>query len=101
MAKRKILITILVVLGFLLIGLFGVYQVLSSPVDKTSSAEIEVVISNGMTTNDIAKLLVDKHLVRNSTFFKIYLKLNNVSSLKASTYIMKKSIDMPDIISIL
>lgn len=101
MAKRKILITVLVVLGFLLIGLFGVYQVLSSPVDKTSSAEIEVVISNGMTTNDIAKLLVDKHLIRNSMFFKIYLKLNNVSSLKASTYIMKKSMDMPEIISIL
>lgn len=101
MTKRKLLITVLVILGLLLIGLFGVYQVLSSPVDKTSTAEIEVVISSGMTTKNIAKLLADKHLIRSSMFFKIYLKLNHVSSLKASTYTLKKNMDMPEIISVL
>ena len=101
MAKRNILITILVVLGCLLIGLFAVYQVLSAPVDKNSNALVEVVIPRGMTTKNIAKLLKNKNLIRNDTFFRIYLKLNGVSSLKASTYSLKKNMSMQKLCEIL
>jgi len=101
MAKRNILITILVVLGCLLIGLFAVYEVFSAPMDKNSKAEIEVVIPSGMTTKNIAKLLHNKSLIRNETFFRIYLKLNHVSSLKASTYSLKKNMSMKEIAEVL
>lgn len=101
MAKRNILITILVVFGCLLIGLFAVYQVLSSPIDKTSNASIEVVIPSGMTTKNIAKLLKNKNLIRNDFFFRVYLKLNSVSSLKATTYTLKKNMSLSQIVDVL
>lgn len=101
MSKRNVLITVLAGLGCFLIILFGVYQVLSSAVDKNSNADIEVVIPNGMTTRNIAKLLVNKNLIKNGTFFQVYLKLNRISSLKASTYVFKKSMDLKEITEIL
>lgn len=101
MAKRNILITVLVVLGFSLISMFVGYQIFSSPMDKTSKADIEVVIPSGMTTRNIAKLLEKKGLIRNGTFFQVYLKLNHISSLKATTYTLKKSMSMKEIVTIL
>lgn len=97
MAKKNILIILLVLLGFSLIGLFIIYQVLSSPMDKSSNADIEVVIPSGMTTKNISKLLENKNLIRSGTFFRIYVKLNNISSLKASTYTLKKSMNLMEI----
>ena len=101
MNKKRILALILGILGFCLIIAFVVYQYNTSPVDKSSNADIEVVIPSGMSTDNIAKTLRDKDLIRNETFFKAYLKLNNVSSLKASTYLLKKSMSLDEIVRIL
>ncbi len=91
------LILSLATLGLFLIGLFVVYQILSLPMDKSSNADIEVVIPSGMTTKNISKLLENKNLIRSGTFFRIYVKLNNISSLKASTYTLKKSMNLMEI----
>jgi len=101
MSKRNILITVLVGFGCFFILLFAVYQVLSSAVDQHSHADIEVVIPSGMTTRNIAKLLENKNLIKNGTFFQIYLKLNGVSSLKASTYLFQKSMNLKEIVEVL
>lgn len=98
MKKMRVLALILGFIGFLLIGCFIYYQYNISPVDKSSKANIEVVIPEGMSTTNIAKTLYDKGLIRNEFFFKVYLKLNNVSSLKASTYLLTKSMDMKEIV---
>lgn len=98
---RKATLIILVGLGALLLCLFGFYMYETMPVDRSSNADIEVVIPQGMSTRNIAKLLKNKNLIRNDTFFMIYLRLNRKSSIKASTYELKKSMSMDKIANIL
>lgn len=101
MRKTRILALILGIIGLGLILTFIFYQYNTSPVDKSSKADIEVVIPSGMSTDNIAITLYDKGLIRNKTFFKVYLKLNNVSSIKASTYLLKKNMSLEEIVNIL
>ena len=101
MNKKRILALILGILGLCLILAFVYYEYNTSPIDKSSNANIEVVIPSGMSTDNIAKTLRDKNLIRNEMFFKVYLKLNNISSLKASTYLLKKNMTMDEIVRIL
>lgn len=99
--KARLLALILSLLGILFLTLFAVYQIKSSPVDKNSKADIEVVIESGMSTSNIAKTLVDKGIIKDALFFKVYLKLNRVSSLKAATYLLQKSMSLQEIVTIL
>ena len=103
MVKRKIrkLALIPFVLGIFLIVLFCIYQYQTSPVDKTSNADIEVIIPSGTSTVEIATLLHDKGLIRSPNFFKLYLKLNRSNTLKASTYLLKKNMSLEEIVAIL
>lgn len=101
MNKKRVLALVLGVIGLILIGMFVFYQYNTSPIDNSSNADIEVVIPSGMSTDNIAKTLRDKNLIRNEMFFKAYLKLNNISSLKASTYLLKKSMTLDEIVRIL
>ena len=101
MKKARILALILGIIGLGLILTFVFYQYNTSPVDKSSKADIEVVIPSGMSTDNIAITLYDKGLIRNKTFFKVYLKLNNVSSIKASTYLLKKNMSLEKVVNIL
>lgn len=97
---RKIA-TIFLILGLLLLGTFGFYQYEISPTDKKSTATYEVVVKQGMSTSEIANLLKKKNLIRNSFFFKVYMKLNRKQTIKAATYDLKKSMDLDTIISLL
>ena len=97
MKKTRILALILGIIGLLLIISFIFYQYNVSPIDSSSKADIEVVIPEGMSTDNIAKTLKDKGLIRNELFFKIYLRLNSVGSLKASTYLLTKSMSLDEI----
>ena len=97
---RKIA-TIFLILGLLLLGTFGFYQYEISPTDKKSTATYEVVVKQGMSTSEIANLLKEKNLIRNSFFFKVYMKLNRKQTIKAATYDLKKSMDLDTIVSLL
>ena len=99
-SMRKIA-TIFLILGLLLLGTFGVYQYEISPVDKKSMATYEVVVKQGMSTSEIANLLKEKNLIKNSFFFKVYMKLNRKQTIKAATYDLKKSMDLDTIVSLL
>ena len=99
-SMRKIA-TIFLILGLLLLGTFGFYQYEISPTDKKSTATYEVVVKQGMSTSEIANLLKEKNLIRNSFFFKVYMKLNRKQTIKAATYDLKKSMDLDTIISLL
>ena len=99
-SMRKIA-TIFLILGLLLLGTFGFYQYEISPVDKKSMATYEVVVKQGMSTSEIANLLKEKNLIKNSFFFKVYMKLNRKQTIKAATYDLKKSMDLDTIISLL
>lgn len=99
-SMRKIA-TIFLILGLLLLGTFGFYQYEISPTDKKSTATYEVVVKQGMSTSEIADLLKKKNLIKNSFFFKVYMKLNRKQTIKAATYDLKKSMDLDTIISLL
>lgn len=99
--KPKPLLIILIVVSFLLILLACSYIYLSSPVDSTSKADIEVVIPSGTSTIEIAKILKSKDLIRSELFFNVYVKLNSKRSLKASTFILRKNMTLSEIVDIL
>ena len=97
--KKKVKITIIVasVVAVLLITASLLYVILSAPVDKNSKSKIEITIKQGMSTKQIAELLDKKNLIKSSTFFLLYLKLNNCSSIKAGTYDLSKNMDVKKI----
>lgn len=99
-SMRKIA-TIFLILGLLLLGTFGFYQYEISPTDKKSTATYEVVVKQGMSTSEIANLLKEKNLIKNSFFFKVYMKLNRKQTIKAATYDLKKSMVLDTIVSLL
>ncbi len=101
MGRAYVIALIIALLGLILIGCFVYYQYNIRPIDSSSNADIEVVIPEGMSTDNIAKTLEDKGLIRNAFFFKVYLKLNNVGSLKAGTYLLNKSMSLDEIAQII
>ena len=104
--KRKvkplgILIMIFLLISVLLGVLCGTYIYLGSPVDLKNDKEIEVVIESGISSSSIATILLDKKLIRSDLYFKLYLKLNKINDLKATTYKLKRNMSTAEIISIL
>ncbi|MCI8547829.1 MAG: endolytic transglycosylase MltG [Bacilli bacterium] len=105
MARRKIkkkvkrTIILLTVTGIFLILTSITYCYLATPMDKNSTATIEVDIESGMTSKQIGDLLRKKGLIRSSSFFLLYTKMNNCSYLKAATYDLKKSMTMDEILT--
>lgn len=96
---RNILFVFLLVLGFILISLGLLFNYYSSPVGG-SSENIDVTIKG--TSSNIGEILKEKDLIRNTTFFKIYVKLFNVGKdLKAGTYKLNKDMSLEEIIKIL
>ena len=102
--KPKFLLKFIIFI-FILLLLAGAslltWNYMLSPVDKTSKADIEVVIPSGSGVDKIASILEEKHLIRNKYVFKIYMKLNSKGTLKASTYNLKKSMSVEEIANIL
>ncbi len=96
--KPKPLLFILFFFAFLLIFTSGVWWYFTSPVDRKSKEKIEVVVTSGMSSSEIGKALKEKELIRSEKFFKAYVKINNISSLKASTYIFSKSMNLKAIV---
>lgn len=100
--KPLFFILMFIVLLVIIIGLLiGSWFYLSSPVDRDNKDTIELEVKSGATSTDIANELKDKDLIRSVTLFKIYLKINNVSSLKASNYEFSKSMSLEEIIKVL
>ena len=99
--KTKATIIIITLLGFMLIGGSFLYTYFLMPVDKNSDADIEVTIEPGMTSRNIGELLEKRNVIKNKTFLLLYLKINGCNSLKASTYDLKKSMDLETIVDTL
>ena len=99
--KKAKLLLVVVLLALFLIGIGVSWMVMTGPVNSNDKNDVEVVIENGSSSSSIGKLLKDKGLIKSELLFKIYLKLNNVNSLKASTYKFNKSMDLVSIIKVL
>lgn len=99
--KPKPLLIIITLFLILVLIMLGCWSYLLAPVDKNSDAAIVVVIPEGSGIKSIAKILKDKNLIKNDFIFVVYTKINKTNSLKASTYELKKSMDLEEIVNIL
>ena len=99
MKKYKIIIITLVSLLAIifLIGFYYNYQ--TSPISKRSE-KVVVEIKEG-TIASIGETLHEKGLIRSTLFFKLYVKINNINDLKASTYELDKNMKLSEILDVL
>lgn len=99
--KKRCIAILLFLLGICFIASSIAYTILSSPMDRKDNQEIEVIIPNGMTNINVGKVLASKGLIRNTMFFRIFLRLNQAGTIKADVYQLKKSMSMNEIVTIL
>lgn len=97
----KPLVLILIVFGSLLVLLGSFYIYLISPVDKGNQTEVKIVIKSGTSTTQIGEILKDKDLIKSTLLFKVYIKLNDVNTLKADTYVFTKDMSLSEIVNCL
>ncbi len=99
MTKRKIKPLFLILIGILIIGiLIGSFFFFTGPVNSFDKKDIEVEIPSGTSREKIGEILKEKGLIRSTTVFKLYLKMNKANNLKAATYLLNKSMDVNTII---
>ena len=88
----------LVLLAMIFLGGF-IYNYELSPVSRDSEKVI-VEIKEG-SIYSIGDTLYKEGLIRNTLIFKVYVKMNGVNSLKASTYELDKNMSLKEIIKVL
>lgn len=99
MKKLKIgVVILLVLLAMIFLGGF-IYNYELSPVSRDSEKVI-VEIKEG-SIYSIGDTLYKEGLIRNTLIFKVYVKVNRVNSLKASTYELDKNMSLKEIIKVL
>lgn len=99
--KPKLFVFIPVVIGLILLigGLSWLYLI--SPVDRNSKEDVKIEIKSGTNTSKIGELLKEKKVIKSKTLFRLYVKINHVSSLKAGTYRFSKSMSLNEVIKLL
>ncbi|MEI3605789.1 endolytic transglycosylase MltG [Pseudogracilibacillus sp. SE30717A] len=99
---RKIVLIILS--SFTLIFVIGIisgyFYVKSAiePVDPGSKEKIEVEIPMGSSTSEIASILEDNGIIKNSKVFRFYIKFKNHSDFQAGEYTLTPSLSLADIV---
>lgn len=96
--KAKPLFFVLIFMVVIVIGTFLGRMYLLAPVDKNNHDDVEVVIESGSSTSKIGKILKENGLIKSELFFKAYIRVHNVQSLKASTYFFQKSMSLAEIV---
>lgn len=97
---RNLMIVFLLLLGSIFVTLGLLYNYYSSPVSRHDE-EKKVVIESGISSGEIGQVLKENNLIKNETFFKIYLKLFNINDLKAGTYLLKENMSLDEIVELL
>lgn len=71
-----------------------------SPVDRSATTFVRIVVPEGATAADIGRLLEEHHLIRNRMAFEIYTLLTGTkSSLRAGGHALKKSQSVAEIVA--
>ena len=94
---RNFMIIFVIIIGVLLIGgalVFNHYTK-SMGIDE----KVDITIEKGTSPSKIGEILHDNGLIRNETFYKVYLKLFNVSDLKAGKYELNKNMSLEEILA--
>ena len=99
---RNIVRLFAIILAVIVIGggVYGYYYVSSAlkPVNAQQTQTVEVEIPAGSSVKQIAKILEDNKLIRNSKIFNFYIKFKNVAGFKAGFYQLSPSMDIDQIL---
>ncbi len=98
---KKLKIILLIVVGILIISVGAIYMYYDNglkPVDKNDTTLVEIEIPKGSNSKQIGEILEDNDLIKSSTIFNIYIKLNKPGEMKAGTYNLSKSMSVKEII---
>ncbi len=98
--KPKPLLFLLIILVIIFASI-GTVFFLVAPVERGNQKEIEVTIPSGTNTSKIGKILKEKDLIHSEFLFKVYVKIKNIHSLKASTYVFSKNMSLDEIVETL
>ena len=99
MKKRKFKTLFFIIIIVMVIGvLVGSYFFFTGPVNSFDKKDIEVEIKSGTSREGIAEILKEKGLIRSTNVFKLYLKMNKITNLKAATYLLNKSMNLESIV---
>lgn len=100
---RKIVLFILLAILLIVImaGVSGYFYVQSAfkPMDAGNEETTEFEIPMGSSSSDIAEILKEHDLIKNSLVFRAYVKLNNYSEFQAGEYELSPSLSMKEIIN--
>ena len=98
--KKLIKISVIIVLFFALVVAGGITWYFTS-LKGTGSEKIEFVVDKNATFSNLGTTLIEKGLIKSELAYKIYIKLNKPSNLKAGTYTLDGSMNIEKIVEIL
>ena len=96
MKKRKLRIIIPAIIILLVVTGIGLCFYFTSPVSG-SNAIVEFTVKENTSTTDIINDLKKKKLIKNVLFTKVYIKINNINSIKAGNFELKRSMSLKEI----
>lgn len=97
----KVVFGLVIFLVVAVISAIVAFNYLLTAVDKKDSKDVVFTIKPGTSTSIIAKDLMDAKLIHNDKFFIVYSKLKGFNNLQASSYKLKRSMNMKEIIKII
>lgn len=101
MKKSTIIILVLVFLIIIAIASGTIFYINAMGSVSDTSNEISVTIPSGSTAAKIGDILAQKKLIRNETAFKIYVKLNDITEMKAGEYKLNQNMAVSEIVDTL
>lgn len=96
MKKRKLRIIIPAIIILLVVTGIGLCFYFTSPVSG-SNAIVEFTVKENTSTTEIINDLKKKKLIKNVLFTKVYIKINNINSIKAGNFELKRSMSLKEI----
>ena len=96
--KPKPLLFVLITIFVFIICIGATWWHFTGPVDSGNKEDVEVVVTSGMSTGQIGEMLKEKDLIYSVRFFKVYVKIHHVVSLKASKYVLHKNMSLGEIV---
>lgn len=68
-----------------------------SPVDESSTEDVQVEIPLGSSSSSIANILEENGVINNALMYRIYIKVNNVTDFQAGEYTLSPSMTLEEI----